>query len=406
MTGEAAEFLVEISPKTYKNYITSEKGKDVIYLVLKKALYGCVKSALLFWEDLSSKLIKRGYDLNSYDRCVANKVINESQMTIIWHVDDLKLSHANEKVINDEIKWLESLYGPLVGSKGDCHTYLGMDMCFKDQKLQVSMIGYLQEIIEEFPYEIVGKVSTPAAPHLFDKDENGTRLNADESKIFHQVVAKVLWAATRVRPDLLTTLSYLTCQVKAPDQDDMKKLIRMITYIRNTINLPLILGMKGSKEMKWWIDASFGTRYQLRSQTGATLSLGIGSLYSMARKQKLNTTSSTEAEIVGVHDAMSQVIWFRYFLIAQGIKISRNILFQDNKSAIILHMNGTASSSRNTRHINIRYFFIKDRIKAGEVESVYCPSEEMIADFFTKPIQGKRFSVLISIIMGEQIEQG
>jgi hypothetical protein len=66
--------------------------------------------------------------------------------------------------------------------------------------------------------------------------------------------------------------------------------------------------MNNSEEMKWWVDASFGTRYELRNQTGATLSLGIGCAYnSMARKQKLNTTSSTEAEIVGcVHDAMSQ----------------------------------------------------------------------------------------------------
>jgi hypothetical protein len=164
--------------------------------------------------------------------------------------------------------------------------------------------------------------------------------------------------------------------------------------------------MNNSEEMRWWVDASFGTRYELRSQTGATLSLGIGSINSMARKQKLNTTSSTEAEIVGVHNAMSQVTWFRYFVLAQGVKMSRNILFQDNKSAILLHQNGTASSSRNTRHINIRYFFIKDRIKAGEIDIIHCPSEEMIADFFTKPIQGKRFNELRSVIMGENIKKG
>ena len=152
--------------------------------------------------------------------------------------------------------------------------------------------------------------------------------------------------------------------------------------------------------------ASFGTRFEMRSQTGATLSLGIGLIYSMSRKQKLNTTSSTEAEIVGVHDAMSQIIWFRHFIIAQEVKIYRNILFQDNRSAILLHRNGTNSCSRNTRHINIRYFFLKDRIKSGEIEVVFCPSEEMIADFFTKPIQGRRFMDLRKIIMGEHDEQG
>jgi hypothetical protein len=123
----------------------------------------------------------------------------------------------------------------------------------------------------------------------------------------------------------------------------------------------------------------------------------------MSRNQKLNITSSTEAEIVGVHDAMLQI---RHFIIAQTVKISCNILFQDNRSAILLHRNGTNSSSRNTRHINIHYFFFKDKIKLGEVEVVFCPSEEMIADFFTKPIQGKRFMDLRNIIMGKHDEQG
>ena len=243
MAGESADFLIKVSPETYENYVVTEKGRSVLYLVLKKALYGCVKSALLFWEDLSGKLIKRGYILNPYDRCVANKVINGSQMTIIWHVDDLKMSHVSEEVLDNKVKWLESLYGPLVGTKGNHHTYLGIDMSFTNQKLQVSMVGYLHEIVEEFPYKIVGKVTTPAAPHIFDKDDNAAALTSDDAKVFHKIVAKVLWASIRVRPDLLAALSYLNCQVKAPDQDDMKKLIRMIPYIRNTIDLPLTIGM-------------------------------------------------------------------------------------------------------------------------------------------------------------------
>jgi hypothetical protein len=338
---------------------------------------------------------------------VANKVINGAQMTIVWHVDDLKISHKSEKILDQEIKWLESVYGALTGTKGNHHTYLGIDMHFNKGKLQISMLGYLQEIIDEFPFEITSKtVSTPAAPYLFDKDKNAKLLNPAYIKIFHHVVAKVLWAAIRVRPDLLTAISYLTCQVKSPDENDLKKLSRLVAYIGDTIMLPLTIGMNNSKELNWWVDASFATRHEFKSQTGATLSLGIGSIYSMSKKQKLNTTSSTEAEIVGVHDAMSQIIWFRHFIMAQEVKISRNILFQDNRSAILLHKNGTSSSSKNTRHINIRYFFIKDRIKSGELEVQFCPSNEMIADFFTKPLQGKQFIALRKKIIGENLEKG
>jgi hypothetical protein len=100
----------------------------------------------------------------------------------------------------------------------------------------------------------------------------------------------------------------------------------MITYIRNTIYLPLTIEMNDSRKAHWWVDASFATRYQLRryqlrSQTGATLTMGFRSIYSMSRKQKLNTTSLIEAEIVGVHDTISQIIWVRHFFHSVGKQI-------------------------------------------------------------------------------------
>jgi hypothetical protein len=114
-----------------------EKGK---YLLLKRALHGCIKSALLLWKHLSGNLLKRGYTLNPNDTCVANKIINNSQFTVIWYVDDIKMSHQSEKVVDAEISWLESIYGSLVGGKGDEHTYLGMDLKFNNQKVEVIMI--------------------------------------------------------------------------------------------------------------------------------------------------------------------------------------------------------------------------------------------------------------------------
>jgi hypothetical protein len=125
--------------------------------------------------------------------------------------------------LDGEIKWLESVYGPLVGAKGNNHTYLGMDLAFIGKRLQVSMVGYLREIMEEFPYEIKGKgkVITPTAPYLFDKDEQDVLLQPNDAKIFHHTVAKILWAALRASPDLTTALSYLTCQVKSPGRDKM-----------------------------------------------------------------------------------------------------------------------------------------------------------------------------------------
>ena len=89
---------------------------------------------------------------------------------------------------------------------------------------------------------------------------------------------------------------------------------------------------------------------------------------------------------------MSQVLWTRYFLSAQGYNINDCVIYQDNKSAILLEENGRASSSKRTRHINIRYYFVTDRANCGEIKVQHCPTTEMLGDYFTKPLQGGLFT--------------
>ena len=101
----------------------------------------------------------------------------------------------------------------------------------------------------------------------------------------------------------------------------------------------------------------------------------------MSNKQKINTRSSTEAELVGVNDALGMVLWVRHFMEAQGYTVGDNVVFQDNQSAILLEKNGRRSSSKKTRHIEIRYYFITDNIDRGTVRVAYCPTDNMISDF-------------------------
>jgi hypothetical protein len=97
---------------------------------------------------------------------------------------------------------------------------------------------------------------------------------------------------------------------------------------------------------------------------------------------------------------MPIVVWSRYFLMAQGYGVTQNLLLQDNQSSILLERNGKASSGKRTRHINIRYFFITDRVTMKEIEIKWCPTKEMVADFMTKPLQGSHFRKLRDLIMG------
>ena len=102
----------------------------------------------------------------------------------------------------------------------------------------------------------------------------------------------------------------------------------------------------------------------------------------------------------GYHGAMPSICWTRYFVEAQGYKVNDNVLFQDNKSAMLLAKNGKASSSKRTKHIHIRYFFITDRIANGDLNIEWCPTGEMVGDYMTKPLQGTLFKKFRDIIMG------
>jgi hypothetical protein len=166
---------------------------------------------------------------------------------------------------------------------------------------------------------------------------------------------------------------------------------RCLRYLLGSKELYLTLEADGTGIVKWWIDVSFAVHPDMKSHTGVTMSLGKGSPFSSSITQKLNTKSSTEAELVGVDDSMPLVLWTRQFLIEQGYKVTDNVVYLDNQSAILLERNGRASSGRRTRHVNIRYFFVADRVKNGELKIKYCPTADMWGDFFTKPLQGSPY---------------
>jgi hypothetical protein len=224
-------------------------------------------------------------------------------------------------------------------------------------KVQILMQEYIQEMLDEVPDGMAGEAATPAANHLFEVNNKPKLLDEETYDLFHHFTAKLLFLAKRARPDIQTTVAFLTTRVKSPDEDDYKKLDRCMKYLRQTIDLPLTLEADDMHVVKWWVDASFAVHPDMKSHTGATMSLGKGAAYSRSTRQRLNTKSSTEAELVGVDDVMPQVLWTRYFLEAQGYTVVRDsIIYQDNQSSILLEKNGKCSSSKRTWHINIRFF--------------------------------------------------
>ena len=404
LEGEIAELLVKVDP-TYAEFVSKEKGKTVIHTELSKALYGTLQAALLFWKNLTEFLVTDcGFEVNPYDWFVVNKEINGKQCTIGWHVDDQKISHVDKNVVEDIIKALDSKYGnesPISVHRGPIQEYLGMTIDYSVQgKVSFSMPQYIEDLLLECPDSIMkGTSTTPAANHLFQTNENAEKLGTTDAVLFHHLVAKLLYLGKQTRPDLLTAISFLCTRIQNPDMDDFKKLGRCMRYLRDLKHLLLTLEADDMTVIQWWVDASFATHPNCRSHTGATLSFGKGPVYSLSSKQKLNTRSSTEAELVGINDVLSMILWTRLFLEAQGYHVTDNVLHQVNESTIKLARNGRRSSSKQTRHIEIRYYFVTDHIERDRLRVSYCPAGDMLADYFSKPLQGSLFRKFRNLIL-------
>ena len=392
--GPMVDMLVEIDPDSYAEYVTYENGNKVLYVHILRAIYGMLMSGLLFYKKFRKSIEKIGYEVNPYDPCVANKTIRGKQHTISWHVDDLKSSHKDPKV-NDEFQaWLQKEYGQereVTATRGKKHTYLGMLLDFSvPGEVKVDMTDYVQDMIDEFPIELTGKAQTPANEKLFQVGV-AKKLDKLKSEVLHTFTAKSLFLTKRARPDILAAVAFLCTRVKEPNATDWTKLVRLMDFLKRTKKDCLILKADGSSRVIWSVDASFAVHPDLKSHTGGTMTLGRGAIQSISRKQKLNTRSSTEAELIGVDDNMAQVIWTKHFLEAQGYKACKHIIEQDNQSAIKLENNGTKSVGKRSRHINIRYFFVTDQIQKGNIEVKYCPTDDLVSDYMSKPLQGAKF---------------
>ena len=201
---------------------------------------------------------------------------------------------------------------------------------------------------------------------------------------------QILYLSKRACPDIQLSVFFLCTRVRGPDTDDYKNLARVMKYIQGTIGLPLILSIDKSVNRKWYVDASFAVHKDMRSHTGGFMTMGTGGAYVQSSKKNLNTKSSTDSKLVGVDDVLTQIIWTRYFLKEQGHMIQDNVIYQDNQSAIRLEKNGKRSISKRTRHINIRYYFITDSIMKQEASMEFCPTFDMIGDYFKKALQGSQ----------------
>ena len=386
-------YMCELRPD-YAKYMRKD---GTLVVLLKKALYGCIESSKLWYDNLSASMVRDGFTKNRKDGCVFSKTVQGKQLCVCFHVDDLMITCEDNGAIENFLTFLQSTYKTITVNRGAVQNYLGMTFTFKEiGTVDIAMEGYVNDVIKS--YEVVKKSNTPAAADLFDIHDKSAKLDRANKEIFHSRVAKLLYLAKRARPDTLLAVSFLTTRVQDPREEDMAKLDRVLSYILETRDMVLTLGITGMIQLQSYIDASFAPHLDGKSHTGAMWSLGIGAFYAASCKQKLVTKSSWEAELVAFSDQMSEVLGVQQFLLELGFEVTP-IIHQDNTSTILSSAKGAGASNR-TRHVNIRYFWVTQFIEDGTVKVEYTPTANMIADILTKPLQGILFRTLRDMLLG------
>ena len=206
------------------------------------------------------------------------------------------------------------------------------------------------------------------------------------------LTAQGLFACKRGWPDIAPAITYLTTQVRSPNQDDWMKLVWMMKFLKQTVKDQLFLQSDGTRTFKWHVNTAFAVHPDFKSHTSGVLIIGKGAIASTSQKQGLNTRSLTEAEFVAADDMAGPMVWTQNFLEVQGYHLEDNILYQDNQSAILLESNSHRSAGRWSQHLNIRLFFVMDQKEKWHISIRIGPTDLVIGDYMTKPLHGQKFT--------------
>ena len=380
--------MTRLSPR-YSRFLDH---KGCVVVRLDKALYGCVESAALWYENLRVGLSDMGYSPNAYDMCVFNKSDEHGvQCTIAVHVDDLMITSASSGMIEAVASGLIKRYGDITRKDGPVVNYLGMVFDLSLAGIaRVSMTGYVEDMLKESG--TTGGARTPATDGLFDIRDDAEMVSEEERIKFHRLVAKGLYLGKRARPDCMTTLALLATRVTKCTVDDMAKLHRLLKYINATKDRGIVFapGAMGI-QVSVLIDAAYGVHPDGKSHTGSCVVVGErGAVHTKSAKQQIVTKSSTEAELVALSDSTNQALHMRQFIIGQGHACGPVTVYQDNMSCMALIERGRSAAER-TRHIAIKYFWLKERVDQGEARVRHLGTKHMYANLLTKPLQGAQF---------------
>ncbi|KAJ9545020.1 hypothetical protein OSB04_024727 [Centaurea solstitialis] len=365
------------------------KFPDHVYK-LNKALYGLKQAPRAWYDTLSTFLLFKGFVRGKIDSTLFLKKYPKHILLVQIYVDDIIFGSTNPKLCEKFELLMKSEYK--MSMMGELTFFLGLQIKQSEKGIFINQGKYVHEMLKKFDLTSCTPMKTPMAPPLsLDKDSKGKPVDVT---LYRGMIGSLLYL-TASRPDIMYSTCLCARYQAEPKESHLTAVKRIFRYLKGTPNLGLWYSKDSGFDLTAYSDSDFaGCKIDRKSTTGGCHLLG-GKLVSWtSKKQNSVSTSTAEAEYVAAGICCAQVMWLRNQLQDYDTQLSKIPIYCDNTSAIAIANNPVLHSK--TKHIEVKYHFIRDHVMNGDIELHFVPTEYQLADLFTKPLNVTRFNMLIS----------
>jgi hypothetical protein len=367
---------------------------------LRKALYG-LKQAPREWNRmLSERMQSAGFESLYTDACVYKH--HTSNVFCLVYVDDILIIYEpNSRMEAEKIKqFLRENFK--VKDLGELAWFLGIEIIRKDGTMTLSQKEFTKSLLNEFGMSQAKPAVTPWAPGLIigGMDDNND-INEEDKTTFRRLVGKLLYLSSNTRPDIARAVQELTKVQDNPTSNAIQLSKRIMRYLNRTTSFGIVYSRE-SPTVACYSDSDWASDViDRKSTSGCVIMYTGGPVIWFAKKQSVVTVSSAEAEYVALYMAAKQCVWVQSILQELRLPLARPItIYEDNTATINIAENPVLSEK--TKHISIKFHYTRDIVKEKHVVLAYCPTEKMIADILTKPLDSKAFEYLRSMLHVEE----
>ena len=385
LNGELKEEIYMEQPDGYV-----QPGKEHLVCRLKKSLYG-LKQAPRCWNiKFVNHLKKIGFRQSEADPCVFVRSGQGNPCVLAVYVDDIILltnTEAEMLMIKKQLK-----DGFKMKDMGELHYLLGISMRVKDGTVTLDQHQYLTKLLEKFGLQDAKEASTPLDPNVKLVKEDNYSTPVDPT-CYQSLVGSLLYAAMATRPDIAHAVGVLGRFSASPNEAHATAAKRVCRYLKKTLDLKLVYTGQGVCETYGYSDADWASSLDDRHSTSGNVFMMAGAAVSwLSKRQATVALSTAEAEYMSLTSAVQEAVWMRRLLQALGVKLESLVIYEDNQGSIKMAHNPVLHSQ--TKHIDIRYHYIRETVAEGTVMLQYCPTKDMVADILTKPLGKGRFEIL------------